>query len=585
MERSSAAQQVIPKTSGGPDVATSVPSGLSKSGGRPGHQAAIIPAKPDRSPDATSSITTSNESGAVPDAILGGLFGSDPTGAARGDSDRAGLGGSPASAAQARSSTAGAILRGAPAPAAAVGSPVAQAAAPAKSPAQAASPGQATPTNGASSALTVAVAQSLGDGIRPMTTAPAPAKAARTIGVHPTKSVSPDMGSGGGEPDLPPSLDSYTFGIEPVDNDPGVYEAYGNTPIPIGASCALSATSPYGEENPIVAWDWSGGSAYNAYASGPASGEPYPNVPQPAPSPPATSNQTYGFIVVPTPDGIPYQVSVTVTYQSGTSSEAYLNFYVDTGAPQGSLSVKNPGTETVDPQGAVMVDANDPVQFSASFSVDQWTGGSFMFMQILITDVSTSVDKSGQSWYIANTAAFQNANNQNFNGPLLDAPNTRLAVNYGYYDNGYDYSWHLSVPSGKSAIPQPGLVAPYVSDSPRTNAPDPANDQSLRTKDTFSTYLMYKSDIQGSVWIAISKINWSWDETATNSGNGRWTGTPSQLTPGGATVPDGPAAFPYYPPGPNNVSWVNTAGNYLTLLRTVDPTTMHWTFALPGQGP
>lgn len=95
---------------------------------------------------------------------------------------------------------------------------------------------------------------------------------------------------------------------------------------------------------------------------------------------------------------------------------------------------------------------------------------------------------------------------------------------------------------------------------------------------------MYKSDLQGAAWIAISQIEWSWDETGTNSGNGRWAGDPKKLTPGGTTVPDGPAAFPYYPPGPNNVAWVNTTANSLALF-TVAPNTERWTGAQPGQGP
>ena len=55
--------------------------------------------------------------------------------------------------------------------------------------------------------------------------------------------------------------------------------------------------------------------------------------------------------------------------------------------------------------------------------------------------------------------------------------------------------------------------------------------------DSFSTYLMYKSEIQGLVWIALSEIDWSWTEAVTNKGseqNPQWSGpTGEQINPFG----------------------------------------------------
>ena len=43
----------------------------------------------------------------------------------------------------------------------------------------------------------------------------------------------------------------------------------------------------------------------------------------------------------------------------------------------------------------------------------------------------------------------------------------------------------------------------------------PANAQSMGVLESFSDYLMYKPNIQGSVWIALSELDWELSATVT----------------------------------------------------------------------
>ena len=172
-----------------------------------------------------------------------------------------GLGFTPAAAAQARSSLAGAILQGSTAYAATTGAPatttptIAHAAAP--------------PAAGAATTLAAAVGQSLGNGIRPMTMPPAKTGTPGAGGRHSLGSISPDTGSGGvGPPNgTPPALNSMTFGIQMT--APGQYQA--TSTVPVSAVAGLTASLPG-----TTGWSWSNTvTSYVGYFSAEA-GSPAP---------------------------------------------------------------------------------------------------------------------------------------------------------------------------------------------------------------------------------------------------------------------------------------------------------------------
>ncbi len=50
--------------------------------------------------------------------------------------------------------------------------------------------------------------------------------------------------------------------------------------------------------------------------------------------------------------------------------------------------------------------------------------------------------------------------------------------------------------------------------------------------DTFETYLMYKPDTFGSIWVTLCKLDWFWKGAATKDANGGWS-----LDPGSADYP------------------------------------------------
>ena len=285
-------------------------------------------------------------------------------------------------------------------------------------------------TSAASSAVAAAASQASGDGIRPATLRPVLAATANSGGAHPLASIlagSPDVGPPPPPPpDLPPDMSAPEgFAIDEPDpvNDPGQYVA--ESPVPIGARAVLTVTSPYGEENPITSFEWSGGSNYVQYFATPAANPPPPSMA--APAAPVTNAATYEFIVDATPGN--YTVNINVAYQGEGTGSATLTY--TSVAPTGSLAVKQVGTQT---WGVDSVLLSPPIQISATSSVGQYTAGQFMFMQIINSTVRSYVDSTGQSWYIANSPAFPAVN-----GPLEDpTPSTGTHTAAWYTYNGLE---------------------------------------------------------------------------------------------------------------------------------------------------
>ena len=74
--------------------------------------------------------------------------------------------------------------------------------------------------------------------------------------------------------------------------------------------------------------------------------------------------------------------------------------------------------------------------------------------------------------------------------------------------------------------------------------------QSLNVTENFSVYLMYLSNLPGSVWIAISQMNWSWSVNATRTNLPRNVAQPAPME----SYPLGETAFPM---------WVDTTPNFV----------------------
>ena len=332
------------------------------------------------SPEVASSTTPSPTDTTTTDAIAASdseLSNVDAPGSLLGDFAGTGRAPTPGPASQARSSLAGAISHGSAAQAMVASAPATRPTTP------------VTATSSASLAaagLAAAVGQSFYGGIRPMTMAPQRTGILRPGGPHTSGSMSPDTGSGGGNEDLPPILTSTTFDINELNpvSDPGVYQPDPANMIPIGASVVLTATSPYGQDNPITTWDWSGGTNYENYFSTPANQTSQDS--QDAPIAPDPSAETYGFIVDSTTPQL-YGVNVNVAYALGGKSSAELLFQSD--APTGSLAIKQLGTQTFSTTtipGYVTILLSPGIDISATASTDNYTAGQFMFMQIINTN-------------------------------------------------------------------------------------------------------------------------------------------------------------------------------------------------------
>jgi hypothetical protein len=438
---------------------------------------------------------------------------------------------------QARSPGAGAIPTGPSAPAS-----VAHYSAPAAGSGTAAASQAATPAlSAASTVLGAAAAQSLNAGIRPMTMTPPSAVGSRLSTGRTLRKVSPDMGSGGGYSG-PPNLISGTFGIEPIAGDPP-WSFGADNPVPIGAEVYLTATSP---GPTITSWNWSGGT-YGSYLTGIGSAGSQPPPSQSAPTAPVGTFQSYGFIV--SEPNTSYTVTVSVTYVGGGVGGAALTF--STVAPTWTLSVQQVGTQSATVIAPIIsVQLSPPIQINATTTVGPNTNGQFMFMQIINSANAEYADDHGVPWHRDNGVDFPD-----YDGPLIDDGNPS-ALGYPYRYQGSppnNYSWHLPDANGNNMIPTGNWSNPYMSDLPAfaPDLPDGGEPQVVSDSGSFSTYLMYMPEIQGSIWIGLAMVNWSWSETATPNGG------PTTQQPAPTVTPalSGLAAFP---------TWVNTGSSYLT---------------------
>ncbi len=362
----------------------------------------------------------------------------------------------------------------------------------------------------------------------------------------------------------PPTLDSGNFGIyEPFpDTQPGTYSADDGNPIPIGATVQLTASSPYGEENPITSWSWSGGSEWGGYFGTPA-GEAIPS--QSAPPAPNTTGRTYQFIVDPTPQV--YDVIVEVTYSYGGDSSAELLFQSD--APTGSISATKPlGSQTWSyvpgEDGGIKVMLNPKINLNFTATTDGYTAGQFALLQI-VTNTKQTYTAANTTWYVQNNINYP-PNGPNFNGNLIDNGQS------GSWDHQFDYNGaqkdSLTVGASQS-IPATGVNAPTTSDGPSLTLPNTINGNtvtSVSRSDNFSIYLMYQSDMENSVWIAVSQLNWSWSVSVSQQNYGQPNPTP-QPDPGNSSPPSGASAFP---------TWVNTITAFTNYYAVVNGVPQNW---------
>jgi len=405
----------------------------------------------------------------------------------------------------------------------------------------AAAPGPPPASSASSAALGAAVAQSLGGGARPTTAPPAPAAGTHTSRGQTPPTATPNTAAY----DEPPTLMNGTFNIyEPNPEDPGQYVAgsapEGQEDIPIGVVMELTATT---SGPTITSYAWTGGT-YLGYVGGPATAAP--PVSQAAPTTPGTTGSTYGFIV--SNANFDYSVTVTVQYQGGGQGSATLTFTSD--APTGSLAVQQVGTQSFTTTSSqITVQLKPPIQISFTASTGTNTQGQFMIMQIIDASYTQYNDSTNQSWFLTNGPAFPA-----FNGHLHDDSSAYNSLGYPFYygPNPPGTLYDSQRLGANSSIPAAGLAAPYLQDYPGFTSS--SSNETVTDKGSFSDYLMYKPNEMGSVWIALSEIDWSWSATAINIG-GTWSGPNSkQPTPTGPTTPSGAAAFP---------TWVNVGAAFV----------------------
>ena len=108
--------------------------------------------------------------------------------------------------------------------------------------------------------------------------------------------------------------------------------------------------------------------------------------------------------------------------------------------------------------------------------------------------------------------------------------------------------------AASQTIPAAGVNAPTMQDDPSSNIPNTINGNTVTAvsrTDNFSLYVMFMSNVQGSVWLAVSQLNWSWSVSVSQQGGGWPNPNPTeQPNPGNSTTPAGTNAFP---------PWVNTS--------------------------
>lgn len=257
---------------------------------------------------------------------------------------------------------------------------------------------------------------------------------------------------------------------------------------------------------------------------------------------PPTTASSYRFIVGPTPQK--YTITLNVTYQVGpqkatATGQATVTFTSD--APTGSLTVPTVGTQTYAVNGdTITVELEPQITIDASVSTGSGTGGQFMFMQICTGTLRWFTNANGNFWR-ANVYKLQN-NGGNFEGNLIDGTTLGYPFSYGGNPNNYSITVNAN-----GYLPVSPWNFPNMSDGPQFEKACTF----IKATDYFSTYLMYQSSRPGSVWIALSEVDWEWSETQTAPFANPDPNPTKQPAPT-IKMPSGSAAFP---------GWVNTTPN------------------------
>ncbi len=352
-------------------------------------------------------------------------------------------------------------------------------------------------------------------------------------------------GSGSTAEDKPPTLMFPGVGLT-LQSQPGVNPASytADAEVPIGWIANIQSSGLGGEYTPI-SYKWKNGTTYSGYTSA-AANQPAPPSVSLAQNV-ATNASNYQFIVDSNPRQ--YTITLDVTYQNNATGEATLTFTSD--APTGSIFTPSSpypglGTQTYTvADGDVTVQLNPGITIAANISTDANTAGHFMFMQVCTSTLRKFTNGNNQTFYKSNTYM---TNGQNFNGPLIDDGGASLGVPCKYAGNTQT---SLTV-GASSSVPTPPYLWPMMTDPPAFQR-SVANLQSLSANDSFSTYLMYISNLPNSVWIAVSELDWSWSETASQpfpQPDPKPTQQPQPTT----KTPSGAAAFP---------GWVNKVVNLM----------------------
>ena len=239
--------------------------------------------------------------------------------------------------------------------------------------------------------------------------------------------------------------------------------------VPIGSVVSVHAESPaqgYSFTDSNITW--SGGTNISGYFSAgptavPIGGQTVQHN--------VLHQQDYIFVVDAT--ARQYTATISIQRSNGASGSSTISF--DSVRPDATLTVKPPlGTQTVKGDiypNEVTVVLLPGIHIQATASTVADTAGSFMFMQLIISNYKTYVDDDGQSWYRKNDISYPGGDD--FMGALYDDPP------FGYeftYDGPTDHhGWYLPA---NSAIPMPAdppedtPAPPEMIDTPAMSVPD-----------------------------------------------------------------------------------------------------------------
>ncbi len=149
------------------------------------------------------------------------------------------------------------------------------------------------------------------------------------------------------------------------------------------------------------------------------------------------------------------------------------------------------------------------ITWNAQVSATADNAGQVAFVQLVQTDVRYTMDNVGQSKYVVSSG-------------------TEFVLDINAQQGTPMYRDHFFDVGGTG-----DLGSASESDSPWIRLPSSL--LALRRSDVFETYLMYKSNQPGSIWVTLCDLEWYWYGDAKKGSDGKWS-----LVGAGQYLPDPP---------------------------------------------